>query len=110
MITPFNSGDMRHRISLAAPLDVTTDGNITEGYNTTVTSWWAAIDPIRGDEFQHAERPASTLFYRVRMRWFDGLTAQHRITWGSKTLNIDGEPKDLGGVNRFHEMICVEAG
>jgi hypothetical protein len=57
-----------------------------------------------------AALPSSSLLYRVNMRWFDGLTAQHLITWGSKTLNVDGEPKDLGGINREHELMCVEAG
>jgi head-tail adaptor len=103
------TGEMRHRISIAAPSDTVTKGSIAPGYGSG-TNWWAKIEPVRGDEFTHADVPSSSLLYRVNMRWFDGLTAQHLITWGSKTLNVDGEPKNLGGLGREHELMCVEAG
>jgi head-tail adaptor len=111
MIRFTQSGEMRHRISIAAPGETVAKGSITEGYGTG-TNWWAKIDPVRGDEFVNADVPSSRLFYKLNMRWFDGLTAQHRITWTAQTatLNVHGEPKDLGGLHREHELMCVEAG
>ena len=106
-LTP--TGEMRHPITIQAPADVNTKGDVAEAYDTVgETAWWACIMPMRGDEFTLADRMQGTTSHKVNMRFFDGLTKQHRIVSDTRNLNIT-VIRNLGELDREHELICVEA-
>ena len=105
-----STGEMRHRVMVHAPSDTVTKGSIAEGYGAG-TARWARIEPMRSDEIVQADSQMGRLFYKVNMRWFKGLTTQHKLVWTAQTatLNIAGPPKNVGGLNREHELMCVES-
>lgn len=78
--------------------------NAADAYGQPVATWatvrtvWANVEFLSGTKV-FGEPPEST--HAVTMRYFDGLTAQHRLL-------IDGEPHyvvSLGTDGVFHDLI-----
>lgn len=50
---------------------------------------YAKIEPLSGREFFEAQRVDSDITHQITMRNYSGLTTSHRITYGSRTFNIE---------------------
>lgn len=49
---------------------------------------WADVKPISGKELLAASAIQSEVSHRIYVRWYPGITARHRITWGYKNRRI----------------------
>ena len=83
------AGKLRHRLSIQEPAKTRAgDGTVSESW-LTLAVVWASVAPIRGRELIEAQRFESQVTHRVRMRYYAGLTAQHRLLFGTRVLNIE---------------------
>lgn len=72
----------------------------------TVGEVWARVEGVSAREALQTGQQNVTITHRVRMRYFDGLTHQHRFKWRDRTLEIMSL---LEHANRSeHEAICME--
>ncbi len=80
---------MRKRVSVQTATEATNAyGERTLTWATTSTRW-AAIEPLRGSEPESAEGLKGETTYRIRMRWFSGLTAANRLLYGARVFEIE---------------------
>lgn len=79
----------------------------------TVLNAWASIEPISASEqFRHGQNVGEAT-HVVRMRYWDELTAKHRIKYTDRNgtaryLGILGPPRNEDEAGRYLEMICKE--
>ncbi len=72
----------------------------------TVAEVWARVDGVSAREALQAGQQNVTITHRVRLRYFEGLTHQHRFQWRGRTMEIMSL---LEHMNRTeHEAICME--
>jgi len=103
------TGEMRHQVFVQAKNHTVTKGSVTEGYSAPGTAIFAKIAPVRGQEFVLADQQRGTTTYVVNIRFFSGLTPDHRLNWQdkNKVLNIISV-EDIGGIEREHRLMCRE--
>jgi SPP1 family predicted phage head-tail adaptor len=65
---------------------------------------WARIQPIQGREAVYAQAVVASATVKITMRYFTGLTSEHKIVYGDRTFNIQGSPIDTE--DRHIETIC----
>jgi SPP1 family predicted phage head-tail adaptor len=100
-------GAMRHRVHVEMPVE--TLGN----YGDVEQTWevdracWASIEPLRGREFLEAAQVKADVTHRIRMRWYDGLTPNHRIRFGQRIFNIESVVDVLSG-RQMLEVMATE--
>lgn len=82
------AGDLRHRCWLMQPTH-TADGmgGITTTYGTA-TVFWGSVEPLRGREWVQSGLENSEVTGRVRMRWYDGVTPDWRVSFNGRTLQV----------------------
>lgn len=68
---------------------------------------WANVASLDGREFWQSQQAQSQVTHTVTIRYREGLTAQHRLLWGARYLNIDSIV-DPDGFKRFLKIRCVE--
>ena len=81
-------------------------GEITRAW-TTVATRQMSVAPILGREYMNAQQVQSDVTHRVRMRYYDGLTSEHRLLFDGRVLHI------LSILNPFErneqlEVMCKE--
>lgn len=82
------AGKLRHRLTVEEFTETPrADGGIDEAW-ADVGSRWASIEPLSGREFMEAQQLNGDVSHRVRLRWYDGLTPQHRLKFGTRVFNI----------------------
>ena len=103
------SGDLNRRISFERPLaDDSFDGAGSGAWEPVVTVWANVQDalPSRGerlaDGINISSRPA-----RIRIRFRTDITADMRIIYGDRVMQIVGPPAELGRREGL-EMMAVE--
>jgi SPP1 family predicted phage head-tail adaptor len=70
------------------------------------TAVWASVEGVSARESLAAGQQETTISHRVRMRYLPGLSANMRLSWRSRTLEIVSL---LEHNNRSeHEAICQE--
>ncbi len=101
------AGRMRHRIKIQSPVEA------RNGVGEIITTWatlatvWASVEPLRGREFFDAEQMQAEVSTRVRMRYYPGITAQMRVLWGSRVLEIV-TPIDVNERHKELQLMCRE--
>lgn len=83
------AGRLRHRVLIQRPVRDIVDGEPVVDQWEDVAQVWAAILPLRGNEYLTAEQFRPGVTTRIRIRWFDGITSEMRVIFGSKTYGID---------------------
>jgi len=97
------AGTLRSRLAVQLPTDaITAAGDSVPVWNT-VGYRWGAIEPIAGREFTEAGRVDADVTHQVRIRYYDGLTARYRFSFGSRILNI---ATVANTDERNYEMVC----
>ena len=82
------AGRLRHRV-LIQKYEQTFDG-----WGTPIKGWadwaqvWAAIEPLRGQEFIAAQAAQSSTTVRVRIRRRPGITTEMRLVFEGRFYNI----------------------
>lgn len=105
-----NIGDLRHRIEIqSAPTPTRTELGETvraeADWQTTATRC-AEFDPFNGREILSNQQIAAEAEVRFRLRYYAGLSPTvHRIRYAGNTYDINAVI-DMGGVHRFHEIVC----
>jgi SPP1 family predicted phage head-tail adaptor len=104
-----NAGKLRHRIQIQA-VTLTPDG-MGSGAESWATiaggSVWAEILPLRGVEAIQAGQLEAKLSHKVRIRYLAGVTAKHRILFGSRVFKIH-EVRNLEERGVMLELMCED--
>lgn len=85
MIRP---GEMRERVTVQMPVRATNAvGESTLSWSD-VRTVWASVNGVSASEALQDGQQQVTLTHRLRFRYFDGLTQQHRFLWRGRVLHI----------------------
>lgn len=101
------AGRLRHRVSIQQRVEA------RNGYGELISTWstlatvWGSVEPIRGREFFEAEQVQSEISTRVRIRYYDGITAQMRVLFGSRKLQILAVI-DVNERHKEMQLMCKE--
>jgi len=104
------AGGLRHRISLQVQTE-TEDGmggsSLDWAAVTGLSSVPAAIWPVSSKERIDSMKLELQITHKIRMRYISGITAKHRIVFGSRTFNITSiiNPDER---NIMLDMLCTE--
>jgi SPP1 family predicted phage head-tail adaptor len=83
-------GELRHRLALQSATDSTDNyGQPTRSWATYATVWGKVL-PVTASESQLANQQQTDITHRITIRHRADVTAEHRIIFGSRTLNIRG--------------------
>jgi SPP1 family predicted phage head-tail adaptor len=75
-------------------------------YDTTFATVWASVQGVSAREYLQAGQQQVEISHKVKMRYLTGLSAQMRLSWRGRTLEIISI---LEHENRsIHELICQE--
>ena len=86
----------------------------TSGRGEKVDSWaaygtvWCEVLALRGREYYLAQQVNAEVQFKVSLRYRDDVTAQDRIVWGDRTLEVVAPPIDVGGKHVIMELMCRE--
>lgn len=100
-------GQLRHRLEIQEKRCVMDEwGNQVSEWFTVATAW-AAIEPIRGEEYWAAGAQQGETIHRVTMRYVPGVTPKHRLLFGDRILEIEST-LNLEERSRLLELLCKE--
>lgn len=88
---PVRICDLRHSITVQAPNpSVDAGGGRSNPWAspTTVATIRACIEPLRGFERLRAMQLEAPVSHKITARWRSGITAKHRLKFGSRLFNI----------------------
>lgn len=105
------AGKLRHRVTIeerstSAPGDGSYGSTWTAATNGTV---YASIEPLQGRELWEARQVGAKVTHRVRMRYWPGLTSEHRLNFGGRILNLLQPPINVREKNVEFELLCRES-
>jgi SPP1 family predicted phage head-tail adaptor len=101
-------GRLRHEITIEA------HGTANDGAGNWTETWddrgtvWAEIKPLTGRELYAAQAVSPQTTHRVTMRYWPGLTAEHRLKFGSRIFHLEGPPVNPGETNDLWVCACRE--
>lgn len=82
------SGKLRHRLLVQTKVETRdADGAVTITY-TDLATVWGEVKPLSGSKTVSRDKVEATTVYRIRMRYFAGLTASSRILLGTRVFQI----------------------
>ena len=106
------AGELRHRITIQKPTE-TSDGigGVTTTWSTLITTW-AAIWPLRGQEYMSAMQTTSNVTHKIRIRRLptnkrDDFSSKCRILFDSRYFEIQSiiNPDER---TIYYELMCEE--
>jgi len=101
-------GKLRHRITVQKKTESRdSHGGVTYTW-TNENSRWAEVQPLAGRELWQARQAQMHATLRVSMRYYPGLTSEHRIIFGSRILNIEAVT-NVGERNIETVALCIDA-
>lgn len=104
---PPRIGRLRHLITVQEAVETTNSvGEVAETW-TELDQVWAAIEPISGREFQAVQQIAAETTHKVTIRFLEGVTAKHRVLFGSRVFDILAV-RDVEELGRFMDLLCRE--
>lgn len=102
-----NFGALNERVIVQQSADATNSLGETIQSWATYATVWAGIDGASSQEALRAGQVGLSISHSVQMRYLSGLTAQMRILWGARVLEIisvlEAESQSV------HNLICQEA-
>lgn len=88
----------------------------TDAYGGPVETWAtfatvrAAVTPLIGKDLMASMAAQSTAEMRINHRYVTGITSAMRIVWDGETYEIVGEPANVHGLSREHEVYARKVG
>ena len=83
-----NIGKLRHRLILQTETQTQgATGEVTSSYSTDTTVW-GSLRPVSGRELEQARQISEEITYKAEIRFYSGLTTEHRISHDSRTFEI----------------------
>jgi SPP1 family predicted phage head-tail adaptor len=102
------SGLLRHEVTIQQP-----GTRVDDGYgggsvvDSDVTTVWAAIEPLAGEErFVNGQFDPS-ISHRVRIRYYPGIRPSWKLKYGARVLNIK-YAADVDERHREVVLMCEE--
>lgn len=109
MTTTIAAGELNRRVTVMGYNDTPrADGGIAKA-ETNLGQRWASIEPLSGLEYLEASQMGSEVTHRIRLRYFDGLTTKHRLTYNGREFNIVSI-LNRNERNVVHELMAKEVG
>lgn len=101
------AGRLRHRVDLQEPVTVVDDyGGETDTWST-IGTFWAAVEPIRGKERFASGQRIHERDVRVVMRYVGEITEAMRISFDGLVYDIKAVVlKD--SIKREYELLCTQ--
>jgi len=102
-------GQMRNKVVLQSMSPSTDSGggqSISWGTATTV---WAKVENLSGTENSFGDQIEDRSNYRFTIRYYSALTPKYRISYNSKTFNIQHIASLMEGKERY-QVIQAEEG
>lgn len=99
------AGKLNKRVTIqeqGSGADYTTYTDCTNG------EVWASVEPLTSHERFEAQAIDSKITHRVRIRYWPGLKGAHRLKWGTRILELKGEPINVNEANVEFELLCGE--
>lgn len=82
------SGQMRERVTIQAPVTEQSPlGEATTGWVTAGTVW-ASVQGLSSREVLQAQQANAIVTHKIRIRFFPGITHQHRLIWRGRTMEV----------------------
>lgn len=101
------AGNMRQRIRIEQPVVVPDGlGGGTRSWQT-LTTVWAEIHTLSGDERFDAGKLASTVTHRITLRWRNDITPEMRVVFGTRIFAIRAV-LERDGKRRSVELVTEE--
>jgi len=105
------AGRLRHRITLQKPAG-TRDavGERTTTWSNVVSSWPAAIEPLRVQELVGISQFQSRITHRIMLRYsteIESIDHSWRVLFGLRVFVIEGV-RNIDERNRELELLCSE--
>lgn len=101
-------GRTNKRITLYRVKEITNDLLQKEQALTAVKTVWASLEPMRGKEYQEAQRIRSELTYKITIRYIDNITADMLVKYKDRYFEIVSQPINPREKNEMLEIICIE--
>lgn len=101
------AGLMRERVAIQAPSE---SRNMT---GEATLSWadvgevWASVDGLSSREVLQAMQANAIASHKVRMRFFPGISHEHRLRWRGRTLEVASVTEREN--RTIHELLVREA-
>lgn len=105
------TGNLRHVLTVQYQSSTTDDG-----YGGTIPVWatYATVRaekrPLFGRDMILAQSAQSVASAKYKIRYLSGLNSTMRIVEGGVTYEIIGEPVDVHGQGKWHEVLCKTVG
>ena len=83
-----NSGTMRERVTIQKPVES------QSSFGETTLTWadeatvYASIMGVRAVDYFAAQQAGTLVTHRIRIRFFPGITQQHRMVWRGRVMEI----------------------
>jgi len=83
-----NSGTMRERVTIQKPVDQ------QSAFGETTLTWvdeatvYASVMGVRAADYFAAQQAGQLVTHRIRIRFFPGITHQHRLIWRDRVMEI----------------------
>lgn len=103
----FNTGSLRHKITLQTPPTGTGTRGERTGSWSDVATVRAQIEQLSGDEIEQAHQLVANATHRVTIRYTANITPEHRVKFGSRYLYV-GAVNDIENLNRLIVLTCRE--
>lgn len=84
------AGDLRERVTIERPLRTADGAGGADVTWETLASVWAEVATLGGSELTLGERTEARAAHRVTIRFRDDVTAEMRLVWRGKALDIRG--------------------
>lgn len=101
-----SAGAMRHRITLQRNTPTVADFEQIDSWSDLATVWAEKREP-KGKETVEAMQVMSSMTVHFRIRYYDGLTTQDRVSWDGRAFDIRAVTNP-DGRKRFHHLVCTE--
>ena len=100
-------GSMRHRVHIQRRTTSQDDfGGFDQNWQTEAERW-GELSPLSGREFWNAQQVQSNVTHRVRLRYFEGLSTQHRLRIDDRDFEVSSVV-NLDGRKRIHDVMVIE--
>lgn len=100
------AGKLRHRITIQNATETNTSGSLSQSWGTYATVW-SAVEPLSGREYFQSQQVTAEVTTRFRIRYRSGVTPLMRISWDSRTFEIQSVIRDATN-NREMVLMCRE--
>lgn len=101
-----NAGAMRERVTIQRPVDQ------QSAFGETTLTWedeatvYASVMGVRAADYFAAQQAGVLVTHRIRIRFFPGLTHQHRLIWRGRVMEISSVlERDTRSI---HEILARE--